>query len=55
MSFIDRLIAALDDPRTDLVLLLVLWLPTTLVFVVVVAAAVYLVRLLARTSEPSTT
>lgn len=50
-SFIDRLAEALVDPRTDLVLLLGLWVPAIVLVLAVLALVVWLACSLARDEE----
>lgn len=52
--FIDRLAAALTDPRTDLLLVLVLWLPASILVVAIMATAVCLIRAMVRAGERPT-
>ena len=52
--FIDRLAAALTDPRTDLLLVLVLWLPASILVIAIMATAVFLIRAMVRAGERPT-
>ncbi len=51
LLFADRLVLVVTDPRTLLMLLLVLWLPVLIVVLGVLAAFVYLGRLVTTESR----